>query len=153
MPDLTVLSVGRDPAIVRWVDEEMRRLPGPRLAHFDDAEAACDFATDSETGDRLGLILVQVAGDPELSDVTRLLWVSSTLRRPVPVVVVSERYQVGRASTLFQLGVTDCLSRSHHRDRLSAVIETLAVRSRREGTPVPADARSTPDRRSLVSVS
>jgi DNA-binding NtrC family response regulator len=124
MPESTVLVISRNASLVGWVESEVERLGGLRLDAVDDIEVACARATR----DGIGLIVVHLAGDVRTAEVARLLWVSSTLRRPAPVVAMSERYQVERAVTLFQLGVTDYLSRSHHQKRLCDVIAALALR-------------------------
>lgn len=125
MPESTVLVISRDTSLVGWVESEVERLGGLRLDAVDDIEVACARAMR----DGIGLIIVHLAGQVRTAGVARLLWVSSTFRRPAPVVAMSERYQVERAIMLFQLGVTDYLSRSHHRNRLRDVIDALALRS------------------------
>jgi DNA-binding response OmpR family regulator len=125
MSESTVLLVSNDESLVGWVDYEVGRLDELRLEALDEVEAACERAVR----DGLGIIVIHLAGEVGTADVARLLWVSSTLRRPVPVLAISERYQVERALMLFQLGVTDYLSRSHHRNRLRDVINALTIRA------------------------
>jgi DNA-binding NtrC family response regulator len=122
MTESTVLLMSRDASLVGWVDTEVGRLEELRLDAVDEIDVACARAKR----DGVGMIVIHLGGEIGAAEVARLLWASSTLRRPVPVVAISERYQVDRAVMLFQLGVTDYLSRSHHRNRLRDVIETLA---------------------------
>jgi DNA-binding response OmpR family regulator len=125
MPESTVLLVSNDEALVGWIDYEVGRLDELRLEATDEVDSACERAIQ----EGVGIIVIHLSGDIETADVARLLWISSTLRRPVPVLAISERYQVDRALMLFQLGVTDYLSRSHHRNRLRDVINELTVRA------------------------
>jgi DNA-binding response OmpR family regulator len=124
MPESTVLVVSRDASMVGRLGREVERINDLRIDATDDVELACVHAER----DRVGLIVVHLAGEVGLSEVARLLWVSSTLKRPVPVLAMSDRYHTDRAVTLFQLGVADYLSRTHHRNRVREVIDTLALR-------------------------
>jgi DNA-binding NtrC family response regulator len=124
MLESTVLLISRDASLVGWVDHEVAQLDELRLDAMDEVEEAC--ARVSRDG--IGIIVVHLAGSIGTAEVARLLWISSTLRRPVPVVAISERYQVDRAVMLFQLGVADYLSRSHHRNRLRDVLDALTLR-------------------------
>lgn len=62
----------------------------------------------------------------------RLLWSFSQSFRPLPVVAIGEHYDEAEALTLFQMGVTDYLSLSDHRDNLPRVIRSL-VSTRAQG--------------------
>jgi DNA-binding NtrC family response regulator len=54
------------------------------------------------------------------------LQAAGVLRKPVPIVVLDETYDVDRATTLFRMGVTDYLGLDEHGERLSAVVRQLA---------------------------
>jgi DNA-binding response OmpR family regulator len=148
MPESTVLVVSHNASLVSWVESEVEWLDGLRLDAVDDIEVACARAMQEE----IGLIVVHFAGDVRTAEVARLLWVSSTLRRPVPVVAISERYQLDRAVTLIQLGVADYLSRSHHRKSLRGVIDALALRPY-ERAALSVKATPEPERGLLSGIS
>jgi DNA-binding NtrC family response regulator len=131
MRESTVLLVSHDSSFVGWFDYEVGRMDALRLDAMDEVEIACKRVRSQ----RIGLIVIHLSGEIGSAEVARLLWVSSTLPRPVPVIAISERYQVDRALLLFQLGVTDYLSRSHHRNHLRDVI--AAVTAPRSERPVP----------------
>jgi len=107
MRESTVLLVSHDASFVGWFDYEVGRMDALRLDAMDEVEMACARVMT----EKIGMIVIHLSADIGSAEVARLLWVSSTLRRPVPVLAISERYQTDRALMLFQLGVTDYLSR------------------------------------------
>ncbi len=125
MRESTVLLVSHDASFVGWFDYEVGRMDALRLDAMDEVEMACARVMT----EKIGIIVIHLSADIGSAEVARLLWVSSTLRRPVPVIAISERYQIDRALMLFQLGVTDYLSRSHHRNRLRDVLAALTARN------------------------
>jgi DNA-binding NarL/FixJ family response regulator len=146
MPKTTVLLVSHDASFVGWFDYEVGRMDALRLDAMDEVDAACARVLS----EKIGVIVIHLSTDIGSAEVARLLYVSSTLRRPVPVIAISERYQIDRALMLFQLGVTDYLSRSHHRNHLRDVIAALTARnSHRPSSLQGADAQ---EKRDALSV-
>jgi hypothetical protein len=75
----------------------------------------------------IGLVLFHLGeGDPT-DPVGRLLWLSSTMRRPVPVLVLDDVYEARRSLEFFRMGVADVLSRSHHLDRIGTLIDATSL--------------------------
>jgi DNA-binding NarL/FixJ family response regulator len=77
------------------------------------------------------LIVVHLGGDGgQYDQFDRLLWATSVLSRPTPVVVIAERYLIDQATTLYRMGVSEYISRTHH---LEQVGDTLEAYLRRPG--------------------
>ena len=51
-----------------------------------------------------------------------LLWATSVLSRPTPVVVIAERYLIDQATMMYRMGVSEYISRTHHLDQLGEVL-------------------------------
>jgi hypothetical protein len=138
-----ILLICRDRALVEAVREAAATLPGGRpLSVAKTAEAV-----SARTVGDVGLILVHLDArdgrESELEPVARMLWVSSTLRRPIPVLALTDEHDAERDLALFRMGVADTLNRLDHLDRLDAVIAALS--SGREDvaslfTPAPGGA-------------
>jgi len=57
--------------------------------------------------------------------VSQLLWAASVAPRPAPVLALTDQYDEGRGRTLFELGVTDYLSRCEHLSRLATLLRRV----------------------------
>lgn len=64
-------------------------------------------------------------------ELNRLLWQTSLLARRVPVLIIADRYRIDQATTLYRMGVTDYISRTHHQDQIGPILESYLH-------PVPA---------------
>ena len=70
------------------------------------------------------LIVVHLGGDGgQYEQFDRLLWATSVLSRPTPVVVIAERYLIEQATTLYRMGVSEYISRTHHLDQVGDILE------------------------------
>ncbi|HZW29696.1 MAG TPA: hypothetical protein VFF52_03260 [Isosphaeraceae bacterium] len=76
-------------------------------------------------------------------ELNRLLWVTTVLARRVPVLVIADRYRVDQATTLYRMGVTDYLSRTHHQDQFGRILGTY-LRSTPAARPSPAPPSEEP---------
>jgi DNA-binding response OmpR family regulator len=120
----TVLLVSQDAALTEAVREALSVTPGRfPLEVADSAEEV-----DAETLGEVGLLLVHLDDGDGLEPVGRLLWWSSTMRRPIPVLTLGDAFDADRDLALFRMGVADALSRAHHLERLGALIAALCLR-------------------------
>ena len=73
-----------------------------------------------------------------LEDLNRLLWATTVLARQVPVLVIADRYRIDQATTLYRMGVSEYISRTHHADQFGRVLDSYLRRA-------PAPAPQAPD--------
>jgi DNA-binding response OmpR family regulator len=119
MFDSTILVVSTDRSFAPMLHKQLtqKKIRGNRIIASTNADEACDL---------LQTVRVRVAVvslDPEhigYDEVDHILWATSILRNRVPVLVVADRYRVDQAITLYRMGVSDYVSRSHHIDQLGA---------------------------------
>src|SRR6516162_6225089 len=111
MLDCTSLIVTRDRSLVALLREQVRsqKVVGSRIIVSGSADEACSLLQTV----RLRLVVVHL--QPELlgyDEVDHILWVTSTLPRQVPLVVVAERYLIEQATIFYQMGASEYVSRS-----------------------------------------
>jgi len=117
MLDSTILIVAKDRSLVALLRTQLRRrkVAGNRMIVSESADEACSLLQTV----RVRLVMVHLEREHlGYDEVDHLLWVASTLPRRVPVLVVAERYLVEQATTLYRMGVSEYVSRSHHLDQL-----------------------------------
>jgi hypothetical protein len=101
---------------------------------------------------RVRLVLVHLEPDyVGYEELDHILWVISTLSRRVPVVVIAERYLVEQATTLYRMGVSDYVSRSHHLDQLGGI--AAAYLPRRPEAAGAAETAPGPEKPGKVAAS
>jgi DNA-binding NtrC family response regulator len=121
MLDSTSLIMTSDRTLVKLLREQVRseKIAGFRLIVGDSADEACSLLQSV----RIKLVLVQLEAEHiGYDEVDHLLWVASTLRQRIPIVVMAERYIVEQATTFYRMGVNEYISRSHHLDQLGAIV-------------------------------
>ena len=110
-----VRSDGSRPAAARWAGLWWR----PSVAE------ACPLLKTA----RPRLIVVHLTGDAgRYEQLDQLLWATSVVSRPTPVVVIAERYRIDQATTLYRMGVSEYISRKHHLDQLPEVSAAAYLR-------------------------
>jgi DNA-binding NtrC family response regulator len=138
MFDYTYLVVTRDRSFVALLREQLRaeKLAGTRLILCDSADEACALLQTV----RVRLVVVHLEPDHiGYEEVDHILWVTSIMPRRMPVLVVAERYVVEQATNLFRMGVSDFVSRSHHAERLGALVAGYLSRPHRVAEPAKAE--------------
>lgn len=137
-PVLTVTSDDSFLEILRTKLREQLNLPG-RIAATASLDEACSLMKTA----RPRLIVVHLRGDGgHYGQFDRLLWTTSVLSRPTPVVVIAERYLTDQATTLYRMGVSEYISRTHHLDQIGEILKAYlqparpigATASRADGT-------------------
>jgi DNA-binding NarL/FixJ family response regulator len=99
------------------------------------ATASLDEACSLLKTVRPRLIVVHLRGEGgHYEQFDRLLWTTSVLSRPTPVVVIAERYLTDQATTLYRMGVSEYISRSHHLDQIGEILKAYL----RPATPIAA---------------
>jgi len=121
----TVLLIARDPAVAELIEGESDSFEGMSTQWAEEGDEVCSQPLEED----ISLIVVQLDDTMDVDGVARLLWLASTARPPIPVIVLSEIYDVDEALMLFRLGVTDYLSLSDHRDSVPRLVSAVARRS------------------------
>jgi DNA-binding response OmpR family regulator len=121
MFDSTILVVSNDRTLAPMLQKQLaqHKIRGSRMIASTCVDEACDL---------LQTVQIRVAVlslDSEhlgYEEVDHILWATSILRTRVPVVVIADRYRVEQAITLYRMGVSEYVSRSHHSDELGVLI-------------------------------
>jgi len=119
-----VLFIGRDLELA----EDVRASLADSAGRLSLAVLASAEEVEADTLGEFGLVLAHIDERAALEPMARLLWLSSTLRRPIPVLTLADVFDADRDASLYRMGVADALSRSHHLDRIGGLIETLCVK-------------------------
>jgi len=100
--------------------------------------SAVAWAADEAALRRLRLIVVHATrSGRQLEDLNRLLWATTVLARQVPVLVIADRYRIDQATTLYRMGVTEYISRTHHADQFGLILDSYL-----RHTPAPGPRSS-----------
>lgn len=144
MSHFTILIITTDAGLLRTLRPRFKALGGTRLVVASSMEEATDLL---EIVDARLIVAHWEWSFSALEQMDRLLWVNSIAPKPVPVMVLADHYQAEEALTLFQMGVDEYISATHHLDGLDGVLETLLMN--RPATAVPFDkaARASARRR------
>jgi DNA-binding NarL/FixJ family response regulator len=119
MIGVTILAVTDNPRWLEFFWDEARSVQGTRLVVTGSMEEACDLLKHTDAR----LIVVDWQDTTVSSEqMDHLLWANTIVAHPATVLVVEERYDRDRASSLFQMGVDDYISLSEHSDRLPMIL-------------------------------
>jgi DNA-binding NarL/FixJ family response regulator len=121
MPVTPVLTVTNDDSFLGMLRSKLRELnQRGRIAATPSLDEACSLLKTA----RPRLIVVHLGGDGgHYEQFDRLLWATSVLARPTPVVVIAERYLIEQATTLYRMGVSEYISRTHHLDQVGDILQ------------------------------
>jgi DNA-binding NarL/FixJ family response regulator len=132
-----ILAVTNDDAFLTMLRSKLREqlnLKG-RIAATASLDEACSLMNTAHPR----LIVVHLAGDGgHYEEFDRLLWATSVLSRPTPVVVIAERYLTEQATTLYRMGVSEYISRTHHLDQVGDILEAYLRPTTPKVAPAPA---------------
>jgi DNA-binding response OmpR family regulator len=118
MPATPVLAVTNDSTFPGLLRSKLPSESG-RIVVAPSLDEACSLLKTA----RPRLIVVHLSGDVgRYEQFDRLLWATSVLSRPTPVLVIAERYLTEQATTLYRMGVAEYISRTHHLDQLGDVL-------------------------------
>jgi two-component system response regulator HydG len=130
----TALLISTDPSLVQHVSEVAHSLADLRVEVLGELRQA----QPRLQGPDAALVLVHLPPGADLEPVFLLLQAATSCKRPVPVLVVTDRHRPAEALALLGRGVADCLSRPLDLNRLSYLMDILTVRTRYEACRAPA---------------
>ena len=138
MADSTILTVTGDEKFLNVLRSQLRdHFPGStRMILASTIEEACSLLPMAHP--RLIVVHWSRHGSPR-EELNRLLWATTVLARQVPVLVIADRYRIDQATTLYRMGVSEYISRTHHADQFGRVLDSYL-----RPTPVPAPRAATP---------
>ncbi len=123
MSERRVVLICHESEVAAPIAQALEKTGAVRVQTVAQVQEALELLKQQE----FGLILVYLTGTNDRTKADELLWSCSTIRRPLPVVAC-ERYDEADALTLFQMGVTEYLSLSDHRDQLPEVAARIIGR-------------------------
>jgi two-component system, NtrC family, response regulator HydG len=126
MSELTTLLIGTDSSISDVVREVVNPIDGLRVDVVEDL----DEASSRLQGDDVVLTVVHLGAAGSVAGVAHLIRGLAASRRPLPVLVLSDRYVAEHALELLRLGAVDYLSRPFDSNRIAYLIDMLTVRAR-----------------------
>lgn len=123
MMDSTILTITGDEKFLEALRGQLReQFPGStRMIIAGNIEEACSLLPMAHP--RLIVVHWSRHGS-RLEELNRLLWANTVLARQVPVVVLADRYRIDQATTLYRMGVSEYISRTHHADQFARVLNS-----------------------------
>jgi response regulator of citrate/malate metabolism len=139
MIDSTILTITGDETFLNSLRGQLHdQFAGPsRMIVAGTIEEACSLLPMAHP--RLVVVHWTRHGS-HLEDLNRLLWATTVLARQVPVLVIADRYRIDQATTLYRMGVTEYISRTHHADRFGRVLDSYLRHSPASGPRTAASA-------------
>jgi hypothetical protein len=129
---ILILTVTSDPRLVTILRAQLHDQvgAGSRMIVAGSIVEACSLLETT----RPQLAVIHWAGpSARYEQLDRLLWATTVMPRPTPVVVIAERYRTDQATMLFRMGVGEYISRTHHSGQLGRVFSAYLP-------PAPAHA-------------
>jgi DNA-binding NarL/FixJ family response regulator len=123
MTDSTILTITGDEKFLQSFRSRLHDQFGSsgRMVVATTIDEACSLLPMAHP--RLIVVHATRSGSP-LEDLNRLLWATTVLARQVPVLVIADRYRIDQATTLYRMGVTEYISRTHHADQFGLILDS-----------------------------
>jgi DNA-binding NarL/FixJ family response regulator len=139
MADSTILTVTCDERFLNVLHRQIHdQSAGPtRMIVAGTIDEACSLLPMAHP--RL-IVVHWTRHGGHLEELNRLLWASSVLVRQVPVLVIADRYRIEQATTLYRMGVTEYISRTHHSDQFGRILDAYLRHSPASGPRSAASA-------------
>jgi DNA-binding NtrC family response regulator len=133
MTDSTILTITGDEKFLQSLRGQLHEQFGSsgRMVVATTIDEACSLLPMAHP--RLIVVHATRSGS-HLEDLNRLLWATTVLARQVPVLVIADRYRIDQATTLYRMGVTEYISRTHHADQFGLILDSYL---RHTAAPVP----------------
>ena len=138
MADMTILTITGDERFLEVLRDQLhhRNDGGSRMIVAGTIEEACSLLPMAHP--RL-IVVHWTHHGSHLEELNRLLWATSVLARRVPVLVIADQYRTEQATTLYRMGVTEYVSRTHHVGQFGRILDAYLGRSR-----TPRSRRASP---------
>jgi DNA-binding NtrC family response regulator len=138
----TILTITGDEQLLGLLQKGLhdQNGGGSRMIVATTIEEACSLL--SMTQPRLVIVHWTRLGS-HYEELNRLLWATTVLSRRIPVIIIADRYRIDQATTLYRMGVSEYISRTHHQDQVGTILESYlhpAPSSRSPKAPTSADA-------------
>jgi DNA-binding NtrC family response regulator len=137
MIDSTILTITTNKEFLSLLRRELQNQVGigSRMIVAGTIEEACALLEMA----RPRIVIVHCTGESaRYEQLDQLLWTTTVLARPIPVLVIADRYRTDQATTLFRMGVSEYISRTHHLDQLGQVFAAYLPHLPRHAEHAPA---------------
>lgn len=121
MSTIPILAITNDETLLGSLRSTVRDELGQkgRIVVAASIDLACPLLRTA----RPRLIVVHFTGESaRYEQLDQLLWATSVVSRPTPIVVIAERYRIDQATMMYRMGVSEYISRKHHLDGLAGVL-------------------------------
>ncbi len=138
MADMTILTITADEGFLGVLRDQLHHRSedgGSRMIVAGTIEEACSLLPMAHP--RL-IVVHWTHHGSHLEELNRLLWATSVLARQVPVLVLADQYRTEQATTLYRMGVTEYVSRTHHAGQFGRILDAYLGRSRSPRARRPA---------------
>jgi len=121
MRDSTILTITKDDEFLSLFRRQLHEQVsgGSRMIVAATIDEACSLLKTA----RPRLVVVHWTRDSgRYEQLDRLLWTITVQARPIPVLVIAQRYRTDQATMMYRMGVSEYISRTHHLDQLGPVL-------------------------------
>jgi DNA-binding NarL/FixJ family response regulator len=139
MADCMILTITGDDRLLQILRGQLHDQSGgsSRMIVAASIDEACSLLPMAQP--RL-IVVHGTRNGNHLEELNRLLWATTVLARQVPVLVIADRYRIEQATTLYRMGVTEYISRTHHADQFGRVLDSYLRPSPASGPRTSASA-------------